>query len=241
DAGGEKFQTVIVDADNRKVIDVLPDRKKETITSYLRSCDTGQVRAVVMDLSRGFKEAVREILGNPIIIADRFHYMRQVYNAFDEVRRDVQNELSDEERKHMKRSKEMLWKSSKKITSETKEKADKMLSISSKLKHAYELKDELDDRFKNSDLHTAKERFEKCIEKLGNSPYESFNRVARTFERWRLEINNSFSHLYNNGVTEGINNMIKVIKRHSFGIKDFQRFRKKILWYQEVKEMRETL
>ena len=241
DAGGEKFQTVIVDADNRKVIDVLPDRKKETIISYLRSCDTGQVRAVVMDLSRGFKEAVRAVLGNPIIIADRFHYMRQVYNAFDDVRREVQNELSDEERKHMKRSKEMLWKSRKKITSETKEKVDKMLSISSKLKDAYELKDELDDWFKNSDLHTAKGRFDKCIEKLENSPYESFNRVARTFRRWRLEILNSFSHLYNNGVTEGINNMIKVIKRHSFGIKDFQRFRKKILWYQEVKEMTETL
>ncbi|WP_188618884.1 transposase, partial [Halolactibacillus alkaliphilus] len=60
----------------------------------------------------------------------------------------------------------------------------------------------LDDWFKNSDLHTAKEGFEKCIEKLENSPYESFNRVARTFERWQFEILNWFSHLYSNGVTE---------------------------------------
>ncbi|MGJ9386123.1 transposase [Salipaludibacillus sp. CF4.18] len=29
-------------------------------------------------------------LGDVLIIADRFHYMRQVYWAFDEVRRQVQ-------------------------------------------------------------------------------------------------------------------------------------------------------
>lgn len=55
DAGGERFQTVIVDAQNRQVIDVLPNRKKATIISYLRSCDIVQVKAVVIKLSRGFK------------------------------------------------------------------------------------------------------------------------------------------------------------------------------------------
>jgi len=34
DAGGEKFQTKIVDVENRKIIDVLPDRCVETIEKY---------------------------------------------------------------------------------------------------------------------------------------------------------------------------------------------------------------
>ena len=64
-----------------------------------------------MDLSKRFKEAVRKVLGNPIIVADRFHYMRQVYWALDKIRRSVQNGLQKEDRILCKRSKELLWKS----------------------------------------------------------------------------------------------------------------------------------
>lgn len=89
DAGGERFQTNVVDVENKEIIDILPDRKIETIKKYLRSCDTSKVEMVVMDLSKSFKQAVRKVLGDPLIIADRFHFMRQVYWALDEVRREV--------------------------------------------------------------------------------------------------------------------------------------------------------
>ncbi|WP_193064377.1 transposase [Oceanobacillus oncorhynchi] len=53
---------------------------------------------VVVDLSQAFKQAIRKALGNPLIIADRFHFMRQVYWALDEVRREVQKELPKKDR-----------------------------------------------------------------------------------------------------------------------------------------------
>lgn len=116
DADKEKFQTIIVDVKNKKIIDVLPDRLSKTIEHYFRQCDTSNVKIVVMDLSKRFKEAVKKALGNPMIIADRFHYMRQTYWAFDKVRRAVQNELHKENRILCKRSKELLWKSPSKLT-----------------------------------------------------------------------------------------------------------------------------
>uniref|UniRef100_UPI0035714F81 transposase n=1 Tax=Virgibacillus pantothenticus TaxID=1473 RepID=UPI0035714F81 len=76
---GERFQTVIADVENKEIIDILPDRKVDTIKEYLQSRDTSKVQIVVMDLSKSFKQAVQKALGNPLIIADRFHYMRQVY------------------------------------------------------------------------------------------------------------------------------------------------------------------
>ncbi|RSL28735.1 transposase, partial [Salibacterium salarium] len=60
DADGERFQTVVVDAESREILNILPDRRRETIFSYLKSCDTSRLQMVVMDLSRGFKKAVRE-------------------------------------------------------------------------------------------------------------------------------------------------------------------------------------
>ncbi|MCG1027073.1 transposase [Virgibacillus halodenitrificans] len=46
-------------------------------------------------------------------------------------------------------------------------------------------------------------------------------------------------HMYpfNNGYIEGVNNTIKVAKRMSYGIKNFNRLKKKILWRQEVRKV----
>ena len=48
----------------------------------------------------------------------------------------------------------------------------------------------------------------------------------------------SFVFPYNNGYIEGINNTTKIIKRKSYGIRSFDRLRKKILWRQIIKEVR---
>jgi transposase len=44
DAGGEKYQTIIVDVENREVLDVMPDRRVKTIETYLKQCDIGNVQ-----------------------------------------------------------------------------------------------------------------------------------------------------------------------------------------------------
>lgn len=234
DAGGERFQTIIVDVEQREIIDILPNRRVDTIKDYLNKCDTGNVDIVVMDLSRSFKHAVRKALGDPTIIADRFHYMRQVYWAFDEVRRQIQHDLKKQERIKMKRSKKLLWKSPYKLSEEDKQKVDVLLKVHPRLQEAYELKNRMDQWFKESDEKTATAGLEECLEIMEASSIESFHRVAQTFKRWKLEILQSFMYSFNNGYIEGVNNTIKVMKRNSYGIKSFDRLRSKILWQQEV-------
>ncbi|WP_226038594.1 ISL3 family transposase [Aquibacillus saliphilus] len=235
DAGGERFQTVIADVENKEIVDVLPDRKVDTIKSYLQSCDTSRTEIVVMDLSKSFKQAVRKALGNPLIIADRFHYMRQVYWALDEVRREVQRELDKKARIRMKRSKKLLWKSTYKLSEEEQEKVNQLLQIHSGLREAYDLKNKLDQWFKESDEVTAMQGLEECLMAMNASKIEAFHKVMKTFKRWKQEILQSFMYRFNNGYIEGVNNTIKVSKRMSYGIKDFERLKKKILWRQEVR------
>lgn len=134
DANKEKFQTIIVDVKNKKMIDVLPDRLSKTIENYFRQCDTSNVKVVVMDLSKRFKEAVRKALGNPLIVADRFHYMRQAYWGLDKVRREIQNELRKEDRILCKRSKELLWKSPFKLKEDQKNRINELLKDKPKLR-----------------------------------------------------------------------------------------------------------
>lgn len=235
DAGGERFQTVIADVENKEIIDILPDRKVDTIKNYLKSCDTGNVEIVVIDLSKSFKQAVRKALGDPLIIADRFHFMRQVYWALDEVRREVQRELDKKERIRMKRSKKLLWKSPYKLSEDEQEKVKELLHIHPRLQEAYELKNTLDQWFKESNEQTATNGLEACLSAMSESSIEAFHRVTKTFKRWKTEILQSFMHPFNNGYIEGVNNTIKVLKRDSYGIKCFERLRSKIMWQQEIK------
>ena len=52
--------------------------------------------------------------------------------------------------------------------------------------------------------------------------------LASTFRNWQKEIENSIKYGINNGFVEGNNNKIKVIKRVSYGIKNFETLKKLI-------------
>ncbi len=67
-----------------------------------------------------------------------------------------------------------------------------------------------------------------CITKflaLGNVLVENVQSFENRFEY----ICNSLDTEYTNGFIEGKNNKIKVLKRNAFGVRNFERFRKRIL------------
>ena len=53
--------------------------------------------------------------------------------------------------------------------------------------------------------------------------------VASTYRRWAKGILNAYKYNLSNGVTEGFNNKIKVLKRNSYGIRNFKHLRTRIL------------
>ncbi|PWL94021.1 MAG: hypothetical protein DBY08_03725 [Clostridiales bacterium] len=57
----------------------------------------------------------------------------------------------------------------------------------------------------------------------------SFHKVSETYREWEKELLNIFSTDLLNGFTEGCNNKIKVLKRISYGMPNFERFRTRIL------------
>src|SRR5699024_11447697 len=82
---------------------ILPDRRKDTIKRYFQRYGWN-VEIVVMDMSSSFRAAIEEAIERPIIIADRFHFVRYVYWNLDTVRRTVQKTWHAYNRKSIKRS-----------------------------------------------------------------------------------------------------------------------------------------
>ncbi len=61
------------------------------------------------------------------------------------------------------------------------------------------------------------------------SDIEQLRECAKTYQHWYSEIKNSLEVPYSNGPTEGFNNKIKTLKRVSFGIRNFEHLKARIL------------
>lgn len=229
-AGGEKFQCILTDPEHKKVLDILPNRKTEDLTGYfLKYKDRKNVKHVVMDMSGPYRSLAKCLFPKANIIADRFHVTRQVIWAFENVRKEEQKKFQASRRKYFKRSRKLLLKRPEKLTEDEALQVEQMLIISEKLRQAYRMKNEF---HKFMDCKTRDEaRKQLGIWNMMAVGYNlpEFLSCVNTFTNWQNEILNSFEYRFSNGYTEGVNNKIKVIKRNAFGVRNFNRFRNRIL------------
>ena len=229
-AEGEKFQCILADPKNRRVVDILPTRKHEMIRHHLLKFNNRKdVRFVVMDMTGGYRKLMKELFPWATIIVDKYHYIRQITYALERVRVEEQKRLSDRWRKYFKRSKYILLKDTRKLTLDDRIQLDNILRISEPLRKAYELKQEFELVKDSKDREEASRRLSIWILHAQQSALPDFVKVSFTYQNWSKEILNSFEHPYTNGYIEGCNNRIKVLKRVSFGMPRFARFRRRIL------------
>jgi transposase len=237
-----KFQLIIADGETRKPLDILPNRSLKTIKNYLRERGA-KVQIVIMDMSYAFKSAVQQALGNPVIVADRFHFCRYIYWALDRVRRRVQVDFHPYDRKKCKRVRHIFFKSSTKLNEEQKWMLNRYLSLSDELKRAYYLKEEYRKWFEEAkeesknNITLVKENLMKFYQRIEDEGIDELLQTKKTFMNWQTEILNSFVFDYSNGFLEGINNLTKVMKRNAYGYRRFDRFRSRILLHHQFKDI----
>ena len=229
-AEGEKFQCILADPKNHRVIDVLPTRKHEDIMHYLwRFPNRKDVKYVVMDMTGGYRSLMHRLFPQAKIIVDKYHYVRQVSFAIERIRIEEQKKLYGQWHKYFKKSKYLILKDTSKLTMDDRIQLDNLFRISEPLRKAYELKQQFELVKASTNRKEAAGRLGKWIYDVQNSGLEELIKVSLTFQRWSKEILNSFEYPYTNGYIEGCNNRIKVLKRVSFGMPRFKRFRGRIM------------
>ena len=146
---------------------------------------------------------------------DRYHVTRQVIWALERVRKEVQKHLSGEWRRFCKHSKALLNKPPHKLTEEERQKLKIILGLSTRLEQAYYL--------------NAEELLSYWILRAESAHLPEFYECTRAIHNWSKYILNAFDVPYTNGYTEGCNNKTKVLKRVCYGVRNFARFRNRIL------------
>ena len=180
DTGGQPFQCIVADPLDRCVFDILPDRTALTIQEYLRSFpNRDEVKYVVMDMNRGFRNIARTFLPNAQIIIDRFHVVRCCTEAMENARRSFQSSLPKEQRRYFKRSRRLLLAHRDRLSDEDCAAVDVMLRFSDRLLQAYALKEAFYHFMDAPDRPTALRRLDFWLDACDRLELSASSRAAR--------------------------------------------------------------
>ena len=232
-ADGQKYQCILVDPIKRSVLDILPSRSQSHLVSYFRDIpkrERYRVNFFVCDMWKPYVELAKTFFPNANIVIDKYHFIRQVTWAIENVRKKIQKTMPASLRKYYKRSRSLILTRYDKLKDEKKKECDLMLLYNDELRQAHFLKEWFYRICQNPKYSEQRRDFFDWISTAEQSQLEDFEKCASTFKNWSKEILNAFKYSHiSNGPTEGFNNKIKVLKRTSYGIRNFKHFRTRIL------------
>ena len=231
--GHRNFVCVLVNLETGEVIDILEDRSKANLLAYFKQLGAAFCEGIEVfssDMWEGYINTAKELFPNAHIVVDRFHFFAHLQKALDSSRKALRRQFPDKE--ELKNIKWLFLKNGVNLSVEDQEKLKKLLENPSYilLKQTYEAKEEF--RAILEEEITPKQADKKltdwvmnCLKK--NNKY--LNKFIKTFTNWYDYILNYFDGRWSNGMVEGINNRIKMIKRRAFGYDDFNSFRNRVL------------
>ena len=230
-SGGQKYNSIVADPQNRKVIDILPNRYESDLIKYFSQFESKKnVKYFVCDMNPHFRQVAKVCFKNAVIVADRYHVIRQVYWAMERVRKNEQNKLSARFRKYFKKSRYLLMKPIEKLTDEEADRLAFMFEIVPRLADAYRLKNEFLTVIRSKSSAEGKKMLADWLLAVEVMDLPEFNDCTKAYRNWFNEILNSMDVPWSNGFIEGCNNKTKVLKRVCFGMRNFRNFRNRILF-----------
>lgn len=232
------FLTIIVDVKTHKVIYVSQSRDKAALDEFFaiigkKACS--RIQVVVTDQHDPYGASVNEHCPQAVVVWDRFHIVQKFNEALNEDRRAEYENIDPEGRQH--RELEDLMSGKYRYVYLTK--AD---NRSQRDRAHFEYVAKINEKVAR--LEIIKEHFHKifdCADKLAAQVmladvYQwSQDAGAWNVFKWVKSIREQvrfwsyFEHKFTNGISEGINRVIKGIKWQAYGYKDMFYFGLKIL------------
>lgn len=242
----------ICNAKNGKTIDLVLDRTTNNLDKYFSHYTEKarkRVRFVVMDMYSPYIDLIKKWFPNAKIIIDLFHIVQLLTKSLNKTRINVMNENKDDRNKFKNYWRLILksrfdldmgsWKKLrcfKDLMTEI-DVVDYLLSKDKFFENTYNLYQDILYYLQ----HRNYEGFKGVIDKEYKDISKQMQTTLSTLKKYSKQIKNTLEYSYSNGVMERNNNTCKLIKRISFGFRNFRNMKSRIMIITNIfrKEKRE--
>jgi len=234
-----QFVTMVVDLDEQTVLHVADDRSAETLASYFESLSIDErlaIEAIAMDMWDPYRRTVRDYVpdGDLKIVFDKFHVMRHVTEAMDQVRRREQRALRKRGDRRLTGTK-FLWLKNQvgrhDFTAASRRQFRRLRDSTLKSARAWAMKEAFRHIWDYRSIPAARAFFDRWQAWAVRSRLKPMIHVAGIIRRHLENILNYITHRITNAVTEGLNAKIQWIKYSSRGFRDRERFKRAIYFH----------
>ena len=196
------------------------ERTLDVQTMLERHAPRETVKAVSIDLSEAYRQAVRMVLPQAAVVADKFHVVALAGRALQEVHGETRRRGN---------TAWLLQRGVERLRDAEKQQLVRVLEQDGRLTTAWRLKEELRALYRKPTLAAADHALATWIRDAATCGLSPFERTARTLRRWHDEILNYWRYPITNAVVEGKHNRVKVLKRRAYGYRNNRTFQFRIL------------
>lgn len=225
-----KPRGVISNIQNNTIVELLPNRNKETVIRYLSQLNGRQhIQYVAMDMWLPYKDAVELVLPQAKIVIDKFHVVKMANEALERVRKSFRESLTPKQRRGLMHDRFVLLKRESELNDKEVLLLSGWLNNYPELGLAYRLKEDFFKIYDAESRHNALARFAEWDKSVTHEVRDAFADLIRAWRNWQPFILNYFDHPVTNAYTESLNSLIRIMNRLGRGY-SFEALRAKILF-----------
>jgi transposase len=231
---GQSYVSVMVDLDESRVLEVVPDRTTESAKNLFESLpesQRSQVAVAVMDMSSAYEEATKQCVPQAVVVHDKFHISKHLNEAVDQVRRAENKELQRDGDDRLKRTRQLWLFSEYNLSQEQVARFGNLRESDLKTARAWAIKEHFQWFWSYQYPATARKFFQQWYGWACRSRLRPIIRVAKMLKRRFEQIVTHIKYRFTNAVAEGFNSKIQSIKSNARGFRSFANFRLRILFY----------
>jgi len=227
-AKGHKYATVVYDLDRSCVVWVGPGKGRETIdrffTEALSADQRAGIRWACCDMSEAYMNAIQAHCPNVTLVLDRFHIVKALNTAVDEVRKEQWRLAGGDERKALKGLRWLLYRHS-----STRSKADthtlrSLEKANHRIYRAWRLKDEFEAFWEYKAPRVAARFLQNWTTSALRSRLEPLRKFVATLRQHYFGVLAFVNSRLTNAIAEGLNRIIQIVKNRASGFRTLDAF-----------------
>jgi transposase len=222
---GHHYLTLVYQIDKtcRRLLWAGEDRQEATLRGFFNwfgEARTAQLKFICSDMWKPYLQVIAEKASQAIHVLDRFHIMKMLNKAIDEIRAGEARQMArDGYVPHLKHSRWCLLKRPENLTERQEAKLKDLLQYNLRSVRAYLLKEDFQGLWGYVSASWAGKFIDRWTTRVMRSRLEPMKKVAKTVRRHKDLILNWFrAHgEISSGIVEGLNNNAKVTMRKARG------------------------